>query len=232
MLTSIKLLGWALVAFGLLPGSARLQAEDLSSYRSFRIGANLAAVAALAHLDPTKAQLLYERPALIQQLTWWPDSFAVSSQTEAVKFVVLSFYNGELFRIFVIYDRTRTQGLTADDFVNSISAVYGTPARPLAIVRTGSSVPYGFSDEEKVIARWQDAQSSVNLIRSSYDQLYGLVAVSRRVEPLAEKAMIEGARLDVVERPQRESDQKRREAEAERVNADKARVINLPAFRP
>jgi hypothetical protein len=93
-------------------------------------------------------------------------------------------------------------------------------------------VLYGFNDEEKVIARWQDAQASVNLIRSSYDQLYGLVAVSRRVEPLAQEAIIEGARLDFVERPQRETERKKREAEVERVNGEKARVVNLPAFRP
>jgi hypothetical protein len=149
-----------------------------------------------------------------------------------VKFVVLSFYNGELFRIFVIYDRTRTQGLSADDFINFISAVYGTPTRPTTSIRTGSSVSYGFKDEEKVIARWQDAQSSVNLIHSSYDGLYGLVAVSRRVEPQAQEAMIEGARLDVVERPQKDIDRRKREAEVERANAEKARVVNLPAFRP
>jgi hypothetical protein len=44
--------------------------------------------------------------------------------------------------------------------------------------------------------------------------------------------MIEGARLDVVERPQRETDRKKREAEVERANAKTARVVNLPAFRP
>ena len=232
MLRSTKALAWAFVVFGALTTYAPLRAQDLSLYRSFRIGTSLDMVASQIHLDPTKAQVLSERPALIQQLTWWPDSFEVSSQTEAVKFVVLSFYNGELFRIFVIYDRNRTQGLSAEDFIDSISAVYGTPTRPLAIVRTGSSVLYGFSDEEKVIARWQDLQSSVNLIRSSYDQLYGLVTVSRGVEPLAHEAMIEGARLDIVERPQRETDRKKREAEVERANGEKARVVNLPAFRP
>jgi hypothetical protein len=144
---------------------------------------------------------------------------------------VFTFYNSEMYRIFVIYDRSRTQGLSADDLIDSISAVYGNPTRPAAVVRTGSSVLYGFNDEEKVIARWQDAQSSVNLIRS-YDQLYGLVAVSRRVEPLAQEAIIEGARLDFVERPQRETERKKREAEVERVNGEKARVVNLPAFRP
>jgi hypothetical protein len=145
---------------------------------------------------------------------------------------VFTFYNSEMYRIFVIYDRSRTQGLSADDLIDSISAVYGNPTRPATVVRTGSSVLYGFNDEEKVIARWQDAQASVNLIRSSYDQLYGLVAVSRRVEPLAQEAIIEGARLDFVERPQRETERKKREAEVERVNGEKARVVNLPAFRP
>lgn len=232
MLSSTKALARAFVVFGVLTAPGLLLAEDLSSYRSFRIGTNLAAVAAEAHLDPTKTQLLYERPALIQQLTWRPDSFAPSSQTEAVEFVVFTFYNSEMYRIFVIYDRSRTQGLSADDLIDSISAVYGNPTRPATVVRTGSSVLYGFNDEEKVIARWQDAQSSVNLIRSSYDQLYGLVAVSRRVEPLAQEAMIEGARLDFVERPQRETERKKREAEVERVNGEKARVVNLPAFRP
>jgi hypothetical protein len=76
---------------------------------------------------------------------------------------VFTFYNSELYRIFVIYDRNRTQGLSADDLIDSISAVYGNPTRPAAIVRTGSSVLSGFNDEEKVNARWQDLRFSVNL---------------------------------------------------------------------
>jgi hypothetical protein len=96
MFSSIKAFAWAFVVIGLLPASAPLLAEDLSSYRSFRIGTNLATVAAQAHLDPTKALVAYERPALIQQLTWWPDVSGASSQTEAVKFVVFTFYNSDL----------------------------------------------------------------------------------------------------------------------------------------
>jgi len=49
---------------------------------------------------------------------------------------------------------------------------------------------------------------------------------------LRKRAMVEGARLDVVERPQKEIDRKKREAEVERANAAKARVVNLPVFRP
>ena len=232
MLSSMKTASWAFVVFGMLAAPASLLAEDLSSYRSFRTGTSLATVAAQVHMDPTKARVLYERPALIQQFTWWPDNSAESSKVEAVKFLEFTFYNSELCRIFIIYDRNRTQGLSADDLIDSISTVYGNPTRPVASIRTGSSVLYGFGDEEKVIARWQDLQSSVNLIRSSYDELYGLILVSKRVDGLAQEAMIEGARLDVVERPQKDIDRKKREAEVERANAEKARVVNLPAFRP
>ena len=232
MLSSMKAASWALVVFGMLTGPAHLLAEDLSSYRSFRIGTSLANVAAQVHMDPTMAQTVYERPALIQQFTWWPNDLAASSQTEAVKFLVFTFYNSKLCRIFVIYDRNRTQGLSADDLIDSISAVYGKPTRPGASIRTDSSVLDGFGDDEKVIARWQDLQSSVNLIRSSRDELYGLILVSKRVDDLAQEAMIEGARLDVVERPQKEIDRKKREAEVQRADAEKARVVNLPAFRP
>ena len=227
----IRSLG-AYAVFGLLAASATLLAEDLSSYRSFRIGTDLATVAAQAHLDPAKAESLYERPALIQQLTWWPDSSAASSQTEAVKFVVFSFYNGELCRTFVVYDRNRTQGLSADDLIDSISTLYGRPTRPAVNIHTGSSVLHGFNNEEKVIARWEDPQSSVSLIRSSYEPLYGLIAVSKRADTLAQEAMIEGARLDVVERPQRERDRKMREGEEQRAIEQKARVVNMPTFRP
>jgi hypothetical protein len=232
MLTSVKAASCAFVVFGMLAAPAPLLAEDLSSYRSFRIGTNLATVAGQVHMDSTTAQTLYERPALIQQFTWWPDNLAASSQTEAVKFLVFTFYNSELCRIFVIYDRNRTQGLSADDLIDSISALYGKPTRPAASIRTDSSVLYGFGDDEKVIARWQDLQSSVNLIRSSRDELYGLILVSKRVDGLAQEAMIEGARLDVVERPQKEIERKKHEAEVERANAERARVVNLPAFRP
>jgi len=232
MLRSMKAAPWAFVVFGMLAAPAPSLAEDLSSYRSFRIGTSLATVAAQVQMDTTKAQTFYERPGLIQQFTWWPDNPAGSSQPEALKFLVFTFYKGELCRILVIYDRNRTQGLSADDLIDSISAVYGDTTRPATSIRTGSSLLYGFVDEEKVLARWQDSQSSVNLIRSSYGEGYSLILVSKRLDGLAQEAMTEGARLDVVERPQKEFDRRKREAEVVRANAEKARVVNLPAFRP
>jgi hypothetical protein len=46
--------------------------------------------------------------------------------------VLFSFYDGELFRIAINYDRHETEGLTADDFIAAISATYGTAERPIA----------------------------------------------------------------------------------------------------
>ena len=48
-----------------------------------------------------------------------------------MKEVVFSFYDGELFRIVVNYDRYQTEGLTAEDFVEAISATYGPAESPL-----------------------------------------------------------------------------------------------------
>jgi hypothetical protein len=78
-----------------------LAGADLSEYRGFRIGMDLAAVASQARMRPDQAQLIHQRPALIQALGWRPERSGSSSQTEAVRVVVFSFYNGELFRIVV-----------------------------------------------------------------------------------------------------------------------------------
>jgi hypothetical protein len=41
------------------------------------------------------------------------------------KDIVLSFYDGQLFRIVVKYDGRETEGLTANDMVEAISPTYG-----------------------------------------------------------------------------------------------------------
>jgi hypothetical protein len=63
-----------------------------------------------------------DQEALMQELQWRPQPLGTSSQTESAKDVVFSFYEGKLFRIVVDYDRYETEGLTADDFVDAISA--------------------------------------------------------------------------------------------------------------
>src|SRR5712692_3960831 len=118
------------LAFGVM--SAATLVADLSQYRGFRFGADLSTVAEHAGANPSQAKVIHRRPALIQELAWRPQPLGSSSQTESAKEVVFSFYDGELFRIVVDYDRYETEGLTADDFVDAISATYGPAAKPTA----------------------------------------------------------------------------------------------------
>ena len=69
----------------------------------------------------------------MQELEWpiWL-SGGSSPQTDPVKTILFSFYNGELFRIVVNYDRDETEGLTSEDMIEAISAKYGTATRRAA----------------------------------------------------------------------------------------------------
>ena len=86
---------------------------DLSRYRNFQFGETLPAVAKQAGLALSDVKLIHERPAVIQELEWpiWLAGGS-SPQTDPVKTILFSFYNGELFRIVVNYDRDETEGLT------------------------------------------------------------------------------------------------------------------------
>jgi len=45
-----------------------IYAQDLSSYRGFQLGVNLLEVAKKADMKPSEAKVLYQRPAMIQEL--------------------------------------------------------------------------------------------------------------------------------------------------------------------
>jgi len=123
---------------------------------------NLDSLAKQANVKPSEAKMLHQRPAMIQEL-WWQRPLGIPSpEAGPVREVVFSFYNGELFRMVVNYDRYRTEGLTDEDMIGAISAKYGVATRPPAeIVSFSSSRVY--NDSEKVLARWEDAQYSFNL---------------------------------------------------------------------
>src|SRR5438046_9625569 len=71
-------------------------------------------------------KVLHGRPALIQELTWWPPNLpGASFQAATVEPMLFSFQNGALYKMSVTYDRTTTEGLTPDAMVKSISAEYG-----------------------------------------------------------------------------------------------------------
>src|SRR5229473_7481769 len=105
--------------------------QDLFKYRNFSFGMSLVELSKQVDSQPLHTKLIHRRPAVIQELAWWPrDSSDSSLQADSVRQIFFSFYNGELYRILVTYDRDATHGLTAEDMVQAISTNYGTATRP------------------------------------------------------------------------------------------------------
>lgn len=210
---------------------ATVNSPDLSKYREFQFGMDLPAIAKLADAKRSGAKLIHQRPAVIQELTWQPRlSLSPSAPADTVGTILFSFYNGELFRIVVNYDRYKTEGLTTEDMVEAISARYGTATRPTAEITFASSQVY--DNSEVVIARWEDSQYSFNLFRSSYQPTFGMIAFSKRLDALARAAVIEAIRLDEQEAPQREINRQEEQEAKDRAGQAKARRANKPNFRP
>ena len=61
---------------------------------------------------------------------------------------------------------------------------------------------------------------------------FQLVGVSKRLEVLAQTAVVEAKRLDDQEAPQRDAARIVDEKEAERAKLEKSRLLNKPKFRP
>ncbi len=217
----------AVLASGLT--SAVVLAEDLSKYGRFQLGTELATVAKQTGVSPAQIKVIHRRPVLIQELEWQSEATSSPTSKQSMRDVVLSFYDGQLFRIVVKYDGRETEGLTADDMVEAISQTYGvaTHTTPSAKASAGR-----YSDEEQVLAQWHDAKHHFDLIRSSYGGRYSLAGLLKRLEEPAARALAEAARLDNNEAPQREIDRIAAQAESDRVNLDNARVANKPKFRP
>ena len=209
-----------------------IHAQDLSRYREFQFGMNLPTVAKQADVKQSEAKAIHQRPAMIQELQWRPQHYlSAPPQSDPVKDVLFSFYNGELFRMVVNYDPGKTLGLTSDDLIGAISATYGNPTRPTARMITFSSAQ-GYSETEKILARWEDAQYSFNLFRSSYQPNFGMVVFSKRLDDIARLAIVEAIRRDVQEAPQREVERQQKEAQESRATEEKARLTNKTSFRP
>jgi hypothetical protein len=89
-----------------------------------------------------------------------------------------------------------------------------------------------YNDNEKVLARWENAEYSFNLFRSRYGNSFGLVVFSKKLELLASAASQEAVRLDELEAPARASARQKKYEEDEQALQAKARLINKPKFRP
>ena len=205
---------------------------DLSRYRDFQFGMDLLAVAKQANMKLSEARVIHPRPAVIQEMEWRPQRPLDSSlQTDPVQEVLFSFYNGELFRMVVTYDRYRTDGMTDEDMVEAISAKYGIAARPASKIVLFSSFQV-YDDSEKVIARWENSEYSFSLFRSSYQPTFGMLVLAKRLDGLAQSAISEANRLDAQEGPQREAERQTKQDGEERAAQEKAREASKEVFRP
>lgn len=219
----------ALTSFLVGMMSATAGAADLAKYRNFQLGTDLPAVAKQIGVSPSEAKAIHRRPALIQELEWRPQPLGPSPQTESAQKLVFSFYNGELFQIAVNYDRYKTAGLTADDFIEALSATYGVAEKPAA---PGNTAQGEFGGQDEIVARWQDSQYSFDLTRSSYGPSYRLVGILKTLQSPVQGAITEAKRLDDQEAPQRDAARIADEKETERAKLEKSRLENKPNFRP
>jgi hypothetical protein len=208
-----------------------LRGQDLSKYRHFTFGMSLTRVLERTDQKMADVKVIHDRPALIQELTWWLPNLAGTSQSDSVQEILFSFYNGELYRISATYDRRAIEGLTAEDMVQSITAKYGAP-RNLATEMLAIEINFPPHDQydlkEKVVASWEDSQYSLSLIRSSYSDGYGLVMFSKQPNAEAELAIAEAVKLEKDEVPQIEAARQKKETD----DLEAARQKNRKIFHP
>lgn len=107
--------------------------------------------------------------------------------------------------------------------IEAISATYGAAVN----ASTEITVPsvYGNDETLKVIARWEDANWSFNLVRFQYETSFAPVAFSKRLHD-------EAVRLDRQEALQRALESREKEDQEKRLEQEKSRQANRPCFRP
>jgi len=223
----------AVVLLALVVAAPMLSAQDRSRYRDFQLGTSLAAVTGQSGAKAADVKTIHQRPALLQDLKWRP-SFSVSAvaatRADPVEEILFSFVDNQLYRVVVDYERHRVDGMTRTDMVDAISATYGAavlvPGAGLEVL-SANGQPDG-----TIIARWTDADNTVDLLRPAYGDGFRLMVTSKRLDTVARKAVTEARRLDDREAPQRELARARQDADDKRAAQEKARTANKSTFKP
>ena len=119
-------------------------------------------------------------PAGLQELAWRPHYFrGAARQSDAVARVTFGFYNDQLFRIVIDYERLRTEGMTEADMVGAISETYGPPSR--RVVPTRAVEERAGQDADFLVASWEDTDYSVTLIRMPDSSAFRMIVASTRL---------------------------------------------------
>jgi hypothetical protein len=221
----------AIAAFIVL-NAQPLVAQELSRYRDFALESSVAEIVKTSGARESDLKTLHVRPAKVQEITWRaPYTNSGTALADPVRDVLFSFYDDQLYRIVVNYERERMEGLTNDDVIESISEKYGVPLLRHAHKSVRPAIVDVLGDAS-ILAQWDNTVSLVTLTQASYSSQFQLVLVSKSLEARARTAIKEALRLDGVEAPQREIDQRTKEVADARAASQKARVINKAAFRP
>src|SRR5207244_23161 len=110
----------------------------------------------------------------------------------------------------------------AEDMIEAISLTYGHPTK----AETEIICHLAIEESLKVLARWEDAQYSFNLVRPSYTSTFAIVAYSKRLDALARTATLQAMRIEEQEAPQKELDRRNKQVADDRAQQEKARLIN------
>lgn len=211
----------------LLLTASLLQGQELSKYRGFSLGTSLATILHRTEQMPADVKVNHARPVLLQELNWWPPKTpGVSSRFDNVEQILFSFSNGTLYKIAVTYDQSSMEGLTAADMVKSVSAKYGQVTTLESEIDPIMNARYDL--KQKSLASWEDSQFSVDLILTSFNHRFGLVIYSKEINGESELASAEAVKLEEQERPEKEANERKKEAD----DLEVTRKKNQKTFRP
>ena len=203
-------------------------AQDLSRYRGYALESSLESVVATSGARTPDVKTLHERPAKIQELQWrTPYTSSGAAMADPVRGAVFTFYDDALYQVVVNYDRDRTNGLTSGEVIASLSALYGEP-----VLRSARNRPAAALPDVVVLAQWDSPASSLTLLRDAYSMEFQLVLVSKALGTRARNAIREAGRLDAIEAPRRELEERKKEVADAADARDKTRSTNKAAFRP
>jgi hypothetical protein len=223
----------AIGSLGFVLSTHLLYGQSGPHYREFQLGGDLASVSALAGVAVSEATIIHQRPAVMQDLQWrrpYLISAATAVSPDPVQQIVFSFYNDQLFRVVIDYDRDRTEGMTDADMIEAISSAYGAQSKAPQKSRVANSQVTEESGTR--VAHWGDADYSVVLYRSSYASGFRMIVTSLRLDALARTAEAQAFRLDERDAPKREIARQKKEADDTRAAQEKARLANKAGFRP
>ena len=204
-------------------------AQDVSRYRAYVLESSLDSVLEDSGVRAKDVQTVHQRPAKIHELEWHAP-FLTSDREELadpVHDITFAFYNRALYQIVVSYARDRTDGLTSNDIIEALTVTYGSP-----VVTSPISRPPTVLRDSVVLAQWENNSSSVTLLRDTYSSEFKLILMSKALSARARDAIREAIRLDAIEAPRRELEQRKKEVTDASVAREKTRTINKAAFRP